>query len=252
MSSLTDAQIAAFWDGILSSRDAARRMALLFVKRQDVDDVVDAAAIQFIESLTRPEKPAPFPKTEDELRSRFLAIVRNYALDCIRDGTGAECPVHSHWGLEQEPAVGGRKVADRALDQVFARNDHGRYDAPAPAEPCDQDVAERRERILRRMVSELPPMQRMVIEETFFEGRKRGEIARRHGIMPKTYDNHYQAALRALRVRLIEEAQASTGDDRLLWYDLIDEMSERLAATRLRRAPHTKRDPSTIERARSA
>ena len=249
--SLTDAQVSTFWAGIIANRAAARRMARLFVSRQNVDDVVNTAAIQFIESLQRAEKPAAFPKTEDELRGRYLAIVRNHALDCVRESESPECPVHSHWGLAQEPAVGGRKVADRDLDHVFARNDCNQYDAAAPAERCDQDISDQLERFLRRLVSKLSRMQRRVIEEGFFERRKRAEVARRLGIRVKTYDSHLQAAFRSLRHLLMQEAEASTGAERLFVYDLIDELRERGAATPLRRASGKKGKRSTPEGERS-
>ena len=68
--SLSDAQLSAFWAGIVSHLDAARRMAGLFVARESVDDVVNTAAILFVESLEPPKK-ARFPKTDDEFRRRF-------------------------------------------------------------------------------------------------------------------------------------------------------------------------------------
>ena len=249
--SLSEAQLVTFWAGIVANLDAARRMARLFVSRKDGDDVVNTAAIQFIESLQRPEKPASFPKTEDELRGRFLAVVRNHALDCVRESDIPECPVHSHWGMPQEPGVGGRKVADRNLDHVFARNDSNQYDAEAPAERCDQDTSHQLERFLRRLVSKLPRMQHRVIEETFFEGRKRAEVARLLGICVKTYDSHLQAAFRSLRHLLMQEAEASTGAERLFLLDLIDELRERCAATPLSSAFGKKGERSTPEGKRS-
>ena len=44
------------------------------------------------------------------------------------------------WAKAPEPSVGGRKVADRELDRVFARNDDGEYDAPARAELRAKDA----------------------------------------------------------------------------------------------------------------
>src|SRR5689334_5617423 len=97
-SSLSEAQLSAFWAGILSHTDAARRMAGLFVSRENVDDIVHTATIHFVESLEPPRK-ARFPKTDDEFRRRFLVIVRNHAINCIHDRNASEHPIHTHWGV---------------------------------------------------------------------------------------------------------------------------------------------------------
>jgi len=83
--SLTEAQLATFWAGILANMDAARRVASRIVRRQDVDDVVHTGALRFIESLEGPEA-RPFPATDGVLRALFMDIVRRYAFDCVRDG----------------------------------------------------------------------------------------------------------------------------------------------------------------------
>lgn len=249
--SLSDAQYAAFWDGIVSNDDAARAMAAQFVSRQSVDDVVHSAAVLFIESLERPEKPARFPATDDEFRRRFLFIVRNHAIDCVRVSDSPEHPIHSHWAEAPEPIVGGRKLADRELDQVFARNDIGTYDAPAPTEEHAKLDPAQLEEILRCHLADLPPMQRRIMHETFFDGRKRAEIARRVGISVKTYDCHVQAAFRFLRVSLPQDALAFTEVDRSPWYDLIEELYERYESARRCRASGKKGKRSNLEGERS-
>jgi len=246
-SSLSEAQLSAFWAGIVANLDAARGMAAQFVSRQSVEDVVNSAAIRFIEWLERPKKPVPFPKTDDDFRREFLFIVRNYAIDCVRDPNGTERPIHSHWAKAPEPIVGGRKVADRTLDSVFARNDQAQYDAPVPAEQCTkEDIAELHQ-ILRYHLADLPLKQRQVIRETFFEGRKRAEVARRHNMRVKTYDNHLQAAFRSLRYLLSQTAKEFAHVERSRWYDLIEELRKPYRPPRLRRAAGKKGERSNFE-----
>jgi len=237
--SLSEEQRAAFWAGILAHRDAARRMAARFVSRQNVEDVVDTAAVRFIESLESGTKPKPFPATDDAFRRWFLKIVRNHAINCAHS-EGSKCSVHSHWGIEMEPAVGGRSAGDRELDHVFARNDHGKYDAPAPVERRPQDDVEALREIFRDHLDDLPPMQRAVISETFFEGRKRAAVAAAHGISVKTYDCHLQAAFRFLRESLPQDALAYPELDRSVWYDIIEELRERCDAARVLRPSRKK------------
>jgi DNA-directed RNA polymerase specialized sigma24 family protein len=232
---LTDAQLAAFWQGIIAHGDAARRTAGQVVRPQDVEDVVSTASILFVESLQRAEKPAPFPESDDQFRARFLTIVRNHALDLVRDSDASERPVHSHWGVDHEPALRGRKTADRPLDHVFARNDRDKYDAPASAQARDQDDVGKLEEILRVRIAALTRMQRIVIEETFLEKRKRAEVARRHNISVKTYDNHVQAAFHAMRDELWCDAWNEWDDDRSSWYDRIEQLSDRYDAALGRR-----------------
>lgn len=234
--SLTEAQLATFWNGIIASGEAARRMAGQIVRKQDVEDVVSTASLLFLESFQRAGKPAPFPKTDDELRARFLAIVRNHALDCVRDTHADERPVHSHWGVDHEPLVRGRKIADRSLDHVFARNDKENYDAPATAEARDQDDVGKLEEILRARLAPLTRMQRIVVEETFFDKRKRAEVAQRHGISVKTYDNHLQKAFYIMREELWCDAWNEWDADRSSWYDRIEELSDRYDDAFARRA----------------
>jgi DNA-directed RNA polymerase specialized sigma24 family protein len=251
--SLSDEQRAAFWAGVLAHRDAARRMAACFVSLQNVDDVVDTAMVRFIESLERANNPGSLPTEDAAFRRRFLKIVRNHAINCgHRDGIA--CPVHSNWGMALEPAVGGRSAGDRELDHVFARNDDGKYDAPASIERRPQDDVEALRAILREHVSDLPPMQRAVIIGTVFEGRKRAAVAASLGISVKTYDCHLQAAYRFLRMSLPQDSLAYPELDRSVWYDIFEELRERYEARVLhssckkRNASRSEGDPSKSER----
>ena len=87
--------------------------------------------------------------------------------------------------------------------------------------------------------------------ETFFEARKRAEVARRLGISVHTYDNYVQAAFYSLRHRLTQDADVFTDFDRSLWYDRIEELRARDAAARRRRASGTTGERSTTEGERS-
>jgi RNA polymerase sigma factor (sigma-70 family) len=243
-SPLSDDQLAAFWSSILSHQEHARATARRLVSRQTVDDVVNTAALLFLESFQRRRKPAKYPQTDQAFGRQYLAIVRNHAIDCIRDSASAKRPVHSHWGKETEPIVGGRKIANRALDRVFARNDAGDYDAPAPALARDKDDLDTLDQILRHHLATLPRMQRQVLTETFLEKRKRAEVARRLGISVHTYDNHLQAGFSALRRLLSQDADTYTEVDRTVWYDLVEELRELYDASRVRRVPRKTRDLS--------
>ena len=254
-SSLSDAELSAFWDGIVANGDAARAMAAQFVSRHSVDDVVHTAAINFLESL-EPRKKRRFPKTNDEFRRRFLVAVRNHAIDCVRGVRVSKNKrpnplVHSHWGVVTEPVVGGSKTGDRRLDRVFARNDDGKYDAPAPTELRAQDTIDQLDYLLRSCVDDLPPMQQKVIQQTFFEKRKRAEVARRLGKSESTYDNHLQAAFRSLRDQLEQVVELFTDIDRSLWYDFIEDLCERYEASVLRRASVKKGKRSNLKGKRS-
>jgi DNA-directed RNA polymerase specialized sigma24 family protein len=246
---LSEEQRAAFWAGVLAHRDAACRMAALFVSRQNIDDVVDTAIVRFIESLDRPEDPAPFPADDDSFRRLFLTIVRNHANNCGHTDAAA-APVHSNWGMAPEPAVGGRKAGDRELDHVFARNDTGKYDAPAPVERRPQDDVETLRKIFLEHVSDLPRMQREVILRTYIDGQKRAAVAASLGISVKTYDNHREAAFRFLRTSLPLESLAYPELDRSVWYDIFEELRERFDA-RVLRGPGKKGKPSRSEGDRS-
>jgi RNA polymerase sigma factor (sigma-70 family) len=231
--SLSDAQLSAFWDGIIRYGDDARRMAAQLVSRQNVDDVVHTAAVLFIEWLQK--KPTRFPKNDDDFRYKFLHIAHNHAINCVSGSKGPEHPIHSRWGVVPEPALRGHKVGDRELGEVFARNNNGKYDVPAPVELPVEDAADHLHQILHRHLAQLPPRQRQVIHETFFLKRERQEIARRLGISVCTYDNHLQAAYRSFRKKLTQDAEESTDDDRSHSYDVIAMLNERRKVSRLHR-----------------
>jgi DNA-directed RNA polymerase specialized sigma24 family protein len=232
---LTDAQVSEFWNGIIANGDAARRMAEHFVPKHDAEDVVHSAAIQFLEALQRPVKPAQFPKSDDEFRRRFLLIIRNHALDCVREPEAPERSDLFNWGVFTEPTVGGRKSPDRPLDHVFARNDTGHYDAAIEDQMRPQDNIDTLFQILWRAVAHLPKMQAAIITETFFEGRKRAEVSRRHGISVKTYDNTLQAAFLSLGYDLRDESEIRGEAERSIWYNRIDKMYSRREAMRKQR-----------------
>jgi DNA-directed RNA polymerase specialized sigma24 family protein len=200
------------------------------------DDAVNTAAILFLEDLQRPGKPAKLPATDAEFRRKYLTIVRNHVIDCTRGAAKQEMPIHAHWSKAPEPRVGGRKVPDRPLDRIFARNDGGEYDAPARPVPRDKDTTEELDQILRCHLAELPQMQREVVEQTFLQGRKRAEVSSRLAISVNTYDNHLRAAFGTLRHLLSNDADTYTEADRTVWYDLIEELRERYEESRIRRA----------------
>jgi len=232
---LTDAQVSEFWTRIIANGDAARGMAIHFVGKQEADDVVHTAAIQFLESLQDPVKPREFPRSEDEFRRRFLIIIRNHALDCIREPEAPERSDHFNWGVFTEPTVGGRKTPDRPLDHVFARNDTGTYDAAIEDEMRPQDNIDTLSEILRKAISHLTVMQATIITETFFEGRKRAEVARRHGISVNTYDVTLQAAFLNLGDDLRDQSELRGEAERSIWYNRIDKMYSRREAKRRQR-----------------
>src|SRR5204863_2086839 len=167
--SLTEAQLATFWSGIVANLDAARHVARKIVSPQNVDDVVHTGAVRFVESL-QGTKASPFPATDGELRARFLDIVRRYTIDCVRDSKRPPLPTHAHWGVVYEPVVRGHNVADRELDSVFARNDEGKYDAPSAVARREQDEVEQLRQILERHLDDLSEPQREILVESFFEG----------------------------------------------------------------------------------
>lgn len=224
---LTEAQISEFWAGIVASTGAAKRMARKIVPKEDVEDVVHSGAILFIESLQKADKPARFPKDVDELRARFLKIVQNHALDCVRQPHKEEGSGLKYWAVEMEPLVGGRNTPDRRLEEVFARNDKDVYDAPADEPMRPQDNVDKLRRILRPAVQGLPPQQRKVIVDTFFYGRKRAEVAARLGMSVNTYDNHLRAAYENLCDPLWNDALEHGEPDRSVWYDRIEILADR-------------------------
>jgi RNA polymerase sigma factor (sigma-70 family) len=238
--SLSEAQLATFWSGIVANLEAARGMAVRFVSKQSVDDVVNTAALKFVENAQRSKKPEPFPATADRFRRKFLTMVRNHALDCVRESKRPEPTIHFHWGIDPEPVVGGRNVADRELNTVFARNDHGKYDAPAPTVQCAEDDPNALYYILRNHMEDLSPTQREIFIETYFEEQPREEIAARRGISLNTYDNHRKAACSKLCASIMGVVDLATHIDLPDWYVRIGKMIKRHAAKQQRRASSKK------------
>jgi hypothetical protein len=66
-----------------------------------------------------------------------------------------------------------------------------------------------------------------------------------------TCDNHLQAAFRSLRHLLTQDAEVFIHVDRSLWFDRVEELRERYAATRLRRDSGKKGESSNSEGERS-
>jgi RNA polymerase sigma factor (sigma-70 family) len=242
--SLSDAQLSTFWARILDNIDAARRMAALFVSTQNVHDVVHSAAVSFVQDAQRSKKAEPFPASEDRFRRKFLKMVRNRAIDCVR-GKRPACPIHSHWGIDPEPDVAGRNVADRELDTVFARNDQGKYDAPAPTVPRARNDLDGLHYILRSHMDDLSQAEREIIEQAYFQEQPRDEIAARRGISLNTYDNQRKAACRKLRDSMMAVVDFCYDIDLPDWYDRIAEMNKRHAARQRRRASGKKEKRST-------
>jgi RNA polymerase sigma factor (sigma-70 family) len=249
--SLSEDQLATFWSGIVANLDAARRMAAQFVSSQIVEDVVNTVAVLFVENAQQSKKPEPFPASEDRFRRKFLKMVRNHALDCVRNRKQPACPIHSHWGIDPEPVVGGHNVSNRGLDTVFARNDKGQYDAPAPTVLHAKDDLNGLHAILHSHMEDLSPTQREIIIETYFEGKSRKEIAAHRGISLRTYDNHRKAACSGLRESMMAVVDFSTDIDLPDWYDRIEEMNKRHAAAQRRRASRKKEKRSNSGGTRS-
>jgi len=243
--SLSEAQLATFWDGIVANLDAARRLAARFVSSQSVEDVVHTVALLFVEDAQRSTGKEPFPATADRFRRKFLTMVRNHAVDCIRGIKHPHSPVHSHWGVDEEPFVGGHNLANRELDTVFARNDHGKYDAPAPTVRRAEDDLDSLHAILRSHMEDLTQTEREIIEETCFQGEPRHKIAARRGITMNTYDNHKKAACRKLRESMMAVVYFATDIDLPDWYDRIEEMNKRHGARQRRHASRKKENRSS-------
>ncbi|MFL5612480.1 MAG: RNA polymerase sigma factor [Gemmatimonadaceae bacterium] len=243
--SLSEAQLATFWSGIVANLDAARRMAARYVSKQSVDDVVNTAALKFVENAQHSKEPEPFPATPDRFRRKFLTMVRNHALKCIGNSKRPACPLHFHSDIDPEPVVGGRNVADRELDTVFARNDHGKYDAHAPTVQRATDDLNGLCYIIHSHMEDLSQTQREIIDEAYSKELPRDEIVARRGISPNTYDNHKKAAFRKLRDSMTAVAASTTDIDLRDWYDLIEEMSKRHAAKQQRRASRKKEKRSS-------
>jgi hypothetical protein len=113
---------------------------------------------------------------------------------------------------------------------------------------CDVDELHQ---ILRYHIDDLSQTQGEITEETFFEHRKRAEVAARHGISVHTYDNHLQAAYRSLRDSMKTLVDSSTDLDRPYCYDLVEELIERYSAKSPRRLSAKKGKRSTSKGDRS-
>ena len=74
----------------------------------------------------------------------------------------------------------------------------------------------------------------------------------RRGISTSTYDNHLQAAYRALRTAMMKVVKTSKGADRPSWYDLVEVLNERHAAKQRRRTSCEKGKRSTSQHKRSS
>jgi RNA polymerase sigma factor (sigma-70 family) len=242
---LSEAQLEVCWARIAANRKAAIRVAGRFVSKERAEDVVHTAALRFVENAQQSTNPEPFPANKDQFRRKFLKAVRNHAYDCVRDSKRPACPVHSHWGIDPEPELRGHNLADRALDTLFARNDHGKYDAPAPTVRRDKDDLNGLHDILRNHMEDLSPTEREIVEETYFQEQPRDEIAARRGISLNTYDNHRKAACRKLRDSMMAVIDFSTDIDLPDWYDRIEEMNKRHSARQRRRASRKKENRSS-------
>lgn len=249
--SLSDAQLATFWKRIVENRDAALGVAARSGSKQSAEDIVHTAALLFVENAQRSKKSEPFPASEERFRRTFLKIVKNHARDCVRDSKRPACPVHSHWGIDPDLFINGRNLADRELDTVFARNDEGKYDAPAPRVRRAQDDLDVLHYILRSHMQDLSQTEREIIDEAYFQGLSRDEIAARRGISLYTYDNHRKAACAKLRDSMTAVVDFFPDIDLPDWYDRVGEMSKRHAASQRRRASRKKGNRSSSERDRS-
>ena len=242
---LSEAQLSALWAGIVANVDAARRTAARVVSRHMVEDVVHTAAVLFVEDAKRSTNPEPFPANEDRFRRTFLKMVWNHAIDCIRDSKRPACPVHSHWGIDPEPFVGGHNLADRELDTLYARNDHGKYDESAPTVRRAKDELDGLHDVLRNHLDDLSQTQREIIDDAYFHEEARHEIAARRGISMYTYDNHRKAACSKMRESLMAVVDGFRDIDLPYWYDRVAEMNTRHAAKQRRRAARNKEKPSS-------
>ena len=113
------------------------------------------------------------------------------------------------------------------------------------------DDAQQLRKILRSCLPDLTPMQRRIVHEAFFKGRKRAAVADRLGISVKTYDVHLQRAFGWYRRFLSEEALAYSEVDRSAWYDLFEELCERYDSARALRVSRKKGKRSTSRHERS-
>lgn len=121
----------------------------------------------------------------------------------------------------------------------------------APTQRGDTDDLDALHQILRNHLEDLSRTQYDIIVETFYQKRKRAEVAARHGISVSTYDNHLQAAFRTLRASQKGVVDFARDMDVSPWYDLVEELLDRRAATRVRRVRSKKGERSIPEGERS-
>ena len=139
-------------------------------------------------------------------------------------------------------------VLNCRLDTVFARNDHGKCDGPAPAvRRAEHDLNGLRDILRHHLEDLLSRTKREIILETSFGEQSRDDIVARRGISLNTYDNHRKAACCRVRDSMMAVVAFSTEIDLPDWYDGIEEMSKRHAARQRRGASRKKEKPSTIE-----
>ena len=100
-------------------------------------------------------------------------------------------------------------------------------------------------------MEDLTQAQREIIDDTFFKGLSRSEIAARRGITLNTYDNHKKAACRKLRDAMMDVVDFASDIDLPDWYDRIEKMNTRHAARQRRRTSRKKEKRSNSEGDRS-
>jgi RNA polymerase sigma-70 factor (ECF subfamily) len=147
------------------------RQALALAKRitARTGDAEEATQDAFV-ALWR--SAANFDADRANLRGWLFAIVRNRSLDRLRSGR--------HARLQEQPddLVGLIEAAERTDDQVLAAQDY--VDA-------------------RRLVADLPPEQRQVIDLAYEAGYTQREIAKRVGIPIGTVKGRARLGLKRLR-----------------------------------------------------
>lgn len=89
------------------------------------------------------------------------------------------------WQKNLSPAG---ELADKWLAQI-----------PSELSLEDELIAAQQVQLLRRAVSELPPLQRSIIEAVFFAGCKPGEVAAQLHLSPQSVSGYKTRALRRLR-----------------------------------------------------
>jgi RNA polymerase sigma-70 factor, ECF subfamily len=125
-------------------------------------------------------KAASFDAQRAGLHTWLYALVRYRSIDSLRRGTRS--PLHQE--LTQD-TVGNIEAPERTEEQVFAIDDHDRA---------------------LRLMSELPPEQREVIDLAYFAGYTQTEIAARVGIPLGTVKDRVRRGLLKLRRAALGES----------------------------------------------